>query len=183
MLSAIGCLGLLGFGIGFGLGVAAKRLAVDEDPLLGEIAALLPGSQCGQCGFPGCAGAAAALVAGSAAADVCPPGGAVLAEALSKRLGLAPTATGDESRLYRVRIEEIRCIGCSRCVKQCAVDAIVGAPKQVHGVVAAYCSGCGKCVEICPTEAAHWVCESVTLATWTWPAPGLSDGGVEHARA
>ncbi|HEY8329951.1 MAG TPA: RnfABCDGE type electron transport complex subunit B, partial [Pseudomonas sp.] len=84
MLMATLALAVMGLLLGSGLGVAARKFAVtDANPLLKEIEGLMPGSQCGQCGFPGCAGAAAALVEGNAAVTCCPPGGVALAEKLA----------------------------------------------------------------------------------------------------
>ena len=88
VLSAIVCLTLLGLVLGLLLGIAAKYLKVESSPILDEVESLLPGSQCGQCGFPGCRPAAEALVEGNVAATICPPGGSALAEQLAALLGL-----------------------------------------------------------------------------------------------
>jgi H+/Na+-translocating ferredoxin:NAD+ oxidoreductase subunit B len=172
MLAAVLSLTLLGMMFGFGLGFAARRFAVEGDPLVEELTTMMPGSNCGQCGFPGCSAAAAAVADGSAAATCCPPGGKGLAVALAAKLGITldlSAVADDGPKIAAVR-EEI-CIGCCRCIKVCPTDAIVGAPKQIHNVIREACTGCGACVERCPTEAVSMSPVPVTLQHWVWPKP------------
>ena len=172
MIAAIVSLTLLGAILGLGLGVAARKFAVDGDPLIDEIAAMLPGSNCGQCGQAGCAGAARAIAEGTAPVTCCPPGGKTLAMALAARLGVTldlSTVLDEGPKLAQVS-EEI-CIGCCRCLKVCPTDAIVGAAKQIHNVIREACTGCGNCVERCPTEAVVMRPVAVTLPHWVWPKP------------
>jgi len=172
MLAAVLSLTLLGMMFGFGLGFAARRFAVEGDPLVEELTTMMPGSNCGQCGFPGCSAAAAAVADGSAAATCCPPGGKGLAVALAAKLGITldlSAVVDDGPKIAAVR-EEI-CIGCCRCIKVCPTDAIVGAPKQIHNVIREACTGCGACVERCPTEAVSMSPVPVTLQHWVWPKP------------
>ncbi|MBI4984833.1 MAG: RnfABCDGE type electron transport complex subunit B, partial [Rhodocyclales bacterium] len=136
MIAAVVSLSVLGAVLGLILGIAARKFAVETDPLVGAIEALMPGSNCGQCGMPGCAGAAAAIAAGQASVTCCPPGGKALAAALAAKLGieLDLSSVADEGpKLAEVR-EEI-CIGCCKCLKVCPTDAIVGAAKQIHNVI------------------------------------------------
>ena len=172
MLTAVGSLTAMGVALGGMLGVAARLLAVEEDPLELELQALLPGSQCGQCGFVGCAQAAAALARGEASVTLCPPGGKAVAEQLAKRLGVTVDLTDQVQRVpvYAVIDEEL-CIGCTRCVKECSVDGIVGASKLMHTIVAEVCHGCSKCAQVCPTDAIRMVEVPLTLAAWHWPKP------------
>ena len=172
MFSAIASLTVLGALLGLGLGVAARKFAVEGDPLADEIEALMPGSNCGQCGMAGCAAAAKAIAEGSATPTVCPPGGKALATAIAARLGISVDLAGvaDEGPKIAVIKEEI-CIGCCRCLKVCPTDAMIGAPKQIHSVIREACTGCGKCVERCPTEAAIMQPIPVTLQHWVWPKP------------
>ena len=172
MFSAIASLTVLGALLGLGLGVAARKFAVEGDPLADEIEALMPGSNCGQCGMAGCAAAAKAIAEGSATPTVCPPGGKALATAIAARLGISVDLAGvaDEGPKIAVIKEEI-CIGCCRCLKVCPTDAMIGAPKQIHSVIREACTGCGKCVERCPTEAAIMQPSPVTLQHWVWPKP------------
>ncbi len=175
MLMAILSLTLLGTVLGFGLGFAAKKFHVEGDPLAAEIEALMPGSNCGQCGFPGCPGAATAIANGAAPVTVCPPGGKALAEALAAKLGVSVdlSAVADEGPKIAIVAEEI-CIGCCRCIKVCPTDAILGAAKQIHNVIREACTGCGSCVDRCPTEAMTMQPVPVTLQHWVWPKPAVS---------
>lgn len=175
ILLAIFSLTALGLGLGFMLGAAARYFKVEGDPLADEIEALLPGSQCGQCGYPGCRPAAEALVAGQASATLCPPGGKALAEQLAVKLNL-DLEMGDveDAEPLLARVDESTCIGCTRCFKVCPTDAIVGAPRQIHAIVADACTGCGKCVAVCPTECLQLHPVKVTLRNWRWPKPRLA---------
>jgi electron transport complex protein RnfB len=175
MLAAILSLTVLGIALGYGLGYAARRFAVEGNPLVEEITALMPGSNCGQCGFPGCSGAAAAVADGSAPVTCCPPGGKALASALAAKLGVSVDLSGvadDGPKIAQVA-EEI-CIGCCRCIKVCPTDAILGAAKQIHNVIREACTGCAACVERCPTEAMIMKPVPVTLQHWVWPKPALA---------
>lgn len=173
-MHAIVALTLLGLILGFLLGIAAKRFAVESDPLVDELEALLPGTNCGQCGFAGCPAAAAALAEGTAPVNLCPPGGRALIDELAKKLGVdaAGLEGADEVPKLAVVIEEV-CIGCIKCFRECPTDAIVGAPKQIHGILWEACTGCAKCVDVCPTWAIQMVEPETTLRDWRWPKPAL----------
>jgi electron transport complex, RnfABCDGE type, B subunit len=172
MLLAVGSLTVMGVTLGGLLGVAAKLLRVEEDPIEQELLSMLPGSQCGQCGYVGCGQYAAALAHEHAPVSLCAPGGKAVAEALAKRLGVTADLSEHEDLgpKYAV-INEDLCIGCMRCITECSTDAIVGAAKQVHTVVADVCHGCSKCFKVCPTEAIQMVTVPVTLGTWHWAKP------------
>jgi electron transport complex protein RnfB len=172
MLIAIGSLTLMGLALGALLGTAARYLAVEENPIEAELQAMLPGSQCGQCGYVGCAQAAAALARHEASVTCCPPGGRALAEALAAKLGIKVDLSDvvDEGPKL-ARVEEDICIGCCRCIKVCPTDAVIGAAKQIHNVIREACTGCGACIERCPTEAMTLVPVPVTLQHWIWPKP------------
>ena len=173
MLSAVVSLTALGASLGLLLGVAARKLKVEGNPLAAELEAMLPGSQCGQCGFPGCAGAANALAEGSAPVTLCPPGGRDLALALATKLGVEADLSGvKDSGPLVAEVQEEICIGCTRCYKVCPTDAIMGAARHIHSVFREACTACGKCVEACPTEATRLVPAPVTLQSWYWPKPG-----------
>jgi electron transport complex protein RnfB len=172
MFVAVASLTTLGLILGLLLGVAARRLAVEGNPLIEEIQAILPGSQCGQCGFPGCAGAAQALVAGEAPVTLCPPGGRDVVAALALKLGIEVDLSGiKDSGPQIAEIKEELCIGCTRCFKVCPTDAILGASKHIHSVFREACTACGKCVEACPTEAIAMRPVPVTLQSWYWDKP------------
>ncbi|MDD1611951.1 MAG: electron transport complex subunit RsxB [Methylococcaceae bacterium] len=172
IFSAIIILTALGLCLGLSLGIAGKYLKVEADPLVESVEALMPGSQCGQCSYPGCRPAAEALVSGEAPITLCPPGGAALVEQLAKLLGVeVDLRQTREMEPMVARVSEDTCTGCTRCFKVCPTDAIVGAPKQIHAVVADACIACEKCVNVCPTECLQMHPVEVTLRDWRWPRP------------
>ena len=120
------------------------------------IDALLPQTQCTRCGYPGCKPYAAAIASGEAQINQCPPGGSETIRALAAMLGreflpLNP-ANGVEAPPRVAWIDEARCIGCARCLPPCPVDAIVGAAKFMHTVLADRCTGCELCIAPCPVD-------------------------------
>ncbi|EHL29237.1 RnfABCDGE type electron transport complex subunit B [Legionella drancourtii] len=130
-----------------------------------EIDALLPQTQCGECDYAGCLPYAEALAQGSAAINKCPPGGVATVKALGALLHIDTTPYVDEA-LAKTRapsvavIREAECIGCTKCIKACPVDAIIGSGKLMHAVIAHECTGCGLCVAPCPVDCI----DMVTLA-------------------
>ncbi len=178
---AVGSLAVMGATLGGLLGAAARFLAVEENPLELELTALLPGSQCGQCGFVGCSQYAAALAKHEAPVTQCAPGGKDTAAKLAKRLGVSADLSGHEDKgpQFAVINEEL-CIGCLRCVQECSTDAIIGAVKQMHTVLHENCHGCAKCFKACPTEAIQMCQKPVTLGAWRWTKP---DSGAKPAPA
>lgn len=172
MIAAIVSLTLLGLTVGFTLGFAAKKFKVEKDPLVDEIEAMLPSSNCGQCGFPGCTPAAEAVAKGEALVTMCPPGGRALAEKLAEKMGIeADLSDMEDTGPLVAYVNEATCIGCTRCFKACPTDAIVGAPKMLHTVIADACTGCKACVDICPTECLVLNEIPETLSTWRWQKP------------
>lgn len=175
MIVSVMSLTLLGGVLGWLLGLAARYLKVEAGELEAEIEAMLPGSQCGQCGFPGCAPAAAALAAGTAPVTLCPPGGRALAEDLASKLGVTADLSGMEDQIPKIaHIHEHLCIGCTKCFKRCPTDAILGGPKMIHAVFSDACTGCEKCFDACPTECIEMREVAPTVQTWYWPKPGLA---------
>lgn len=178
ILFAVLSLGALGLGLGFLLGAASRYFKVEDNPLIDEIERMMPGSQCGQCAYPGCRPAAEALVAGEAPPTLCPPGGKALAEQLANKLSLELDLSGIQDQVPLVaRVDEDDCIGCARCIKLCPTDALVGAPKMIHAVVADACIACAKCVEVCPTECLRMHPVKTTLRSWRWPKPETALAG------
>ncbi len=172
MLEAIVSLTILGVVLGGLLGIAAVYLKVEGNPLVEEIDEMLPGTQCGQCGYPGCTPAAEALAAGEAEVTFCPPGGRQLAQALADKLGITVDLSGMEDKDPALAfVNEDLCIGCARCFGACPTDAIVGAPKMMHAVIPEYCTGCEACIDVCPTECIEMQTIQPTLQTWHWPKP------------
>lgn len=138
--------------------------------LADAIDALLPQTQCTKCGYAGCRPYAEAIAAGQAQIDRCPPGGAAGIEKLAKLLGrpvipLNP-ANGVQRPLRVAVIDEQLCIGCTLCIQACPVDAIVGAAKRMHTVVAQWCTGCDLCVPPCPMDCIAMV-EVSPPRSWT----------------
>lgn len=176
MIAAIFSLTILGLTLGYILAFAAKRFAVESNPVAEEIESLMPGSQCGQCGYPGCAPAAEAVAEGTAPVTLCPPGGKALAEQLANILQISVDLSDMEDvepGLARV-VDEL-CIGCTKCMKVCPTDAVMGAPKQMHAVIKDACTGCRACVDVCPTESMIMEPVKVTLQNWAWPKPPLPE--------
>ncbi len=170
-LSALLVLTLMGLLLGFALGLAAKVFHVETDPLLDEVSALMPGTQCGQCGYAGCNQAAEAMVKGETPVTCCPPGGKTLAATIAGKLGISISLDSMNDELLLARVNPGLCTGCTRCYKACPTDAIVGANKQIHGVIMAACTGCGSCLAACPERCIDMVPESKALDSWHWPKP------------
>jgi len=172
VIAAIFILTGLGLGLGALLGLAARFLKVEESPLTNQVESLLPGSQCGQCGFPGCAPAAAAVANGEAPVTLCPPGGRTLAESLATLLGVSIDLSAVEDKEPMIaHIHERLCIGCTKCLKRCPTDAIIGANDQIHSIFEDACIGCEKCWEVCPTECIEMRPGTSSIQNWVWPAP------------
>lgn len=161
--------------LGAMLGFAAIKFRVEGDPLVEKIDSILPQTQCGQCGFPGCKPYAEAIASGAADINQCPPGGDEnihkLAELLGKEYKPLSEEHGVEKPKQVAIIDENICIGCTLCIQACPVDAIVGAAKQMHTIAEDLCTGCELCVPPCPVECISMVTVADTLDTWKWVKP------------
>ncbi len=117
---------------------------------------ILPQTQCGQCGYAGCRPYAAAMAAGTADIDRCPPGGDIGARSLAHVLGVAfkpfDRARGKHKPPQVAVVIEADCIGCTKCIQACPVDAIIGGSKHMHTVIEPLCTGCELCVPACPVD-------------------------------
>ncbi len=133
-----------------------------------QIDAILPQTQCGLCGFNGCMPYAKALAEETADINLCPPGGVKGLFAIAKLLDKDPTPFITEMKqkakpsLLAV-IREAECIGCTKCIQACPVDAILGGAKQMHTVIADECTGCELCVAPCPVDCIDMVPRAVLL--------------------
>ncbi|MBE0576638.1 MAG: RnfABCDGE type electron transport complex subunit B [Desulfuromonadales bacterium] len=192
MLAAILSLGCIGMVAAVALGIAAKKFAVEVDPR--ELAAMevLPGANCGACGFPGCAGYAKALVAGTADINQCPPGGAEVVAKLARILGVEASASasefavvlcqGDNSKAqlkyHYLGLEDCTaaqriadgpkvcpggCLGLGSCQRACPFDAIEMTATGLAVINREKCTGCRKCVAVCPRQVIRMAPSEATV--------------------
>ena len=193
-------LALVGLGAAFGalLGYAAVRFKTEGDPIADQINDILPQTQCGQCGYPGCRPYAQAIADGQAI-NKCPPGGETTIQALADLLDVEALPLDEEHGEEKVTtiafIREDECIGCTKCIQACPVDAILGGAKQMHTVISSECTGCDLCVEPCPVDCIDMLPTQETLQSWHWSIPdpvsrkvsiiatdaGLADGTKDEA--
>ena len=153
------------------LGFASIKFKVEGDPLVEQIDDLLPQTQCGQCGYPGCKPYAQAVANGEAI-NKCAPGGDDTIKKIADLMGvdvqpLDGNHTTDNTPKVAFIIEE-DCIGCTKCIQACPVDAIIGAAKQMHTVIIDECTGCDLCVAPCPVDCIEMRPIAQTPQTWTW---------------
>ena len=175
MIEAVLVMALGAVVLGAALGWASIRFKVEGDPLVEKIDAILPQTQCGQCGFPGCKPYAEAIAKGEADINCCPPGGEEgirkLADLLGREYKPLSEEHGTEKPKSAALIDENVCIGCTLCMQACPVDAIVGAAKQMHTVVAHLCTGCELCLEPCPVDCITMEPIAESVETWKWKYP------------
>ena len=156
------------------LGFASVKFKVEGNPIVEQINDLLPQTQCGQCGFPGCKPYAQAIADGEAI-NKCPPGGEAGIQALADLLDVEVVALDDEHGVEDIKtvayIREDECIGCTKCIQACPIDAILGAAKQMHTVIASECTGCDLCVEPCPVDCIDMLPIETTISNWSWDLP------------
>ncbi len=152
------------------LGFASVKFKVEADPIVDQIDAILPQTQCGQCGYPGCRPYAEAIANGDVI-NKCPPGGQATIEKLADLMGVEVQESAHDlsDKVKKVAfIHEDMCIGCTKCIQACPVDAIVGGTKAVHTVISNECTGCDLCVAPCPTDCIEMRPVSTTPENWKW---------------
>jgi len=176
MLDAISTLSLLALLLGLGLGYAAIRYQVKGNPLVEQINAILPQTQCGQCEFPGCRPYAEAIASGEAEINQCPPGGQEGVDALAELLNVETLSLNQEhgeTKPKRVAVvDEKVCIGCTLCIQACPVDAFVGSSKVMTTVISEECTGCDLCLPVCPVDCIDMVEIKPTIRTYV---PDISE--------
>lgn len=170
ILIAVIAIAILAALFGAILGFASIRFKVEADPIVDQIDAILPQTQCGQCGYPGCRPYAEAIANGDSI-NKCPPGGQATIEKLADLMGVeAQESAHDlEGKIKTVAfIHEDMCIGCTKCIQACPVDAIVGGTKALHTVIKDECTGCDLCVAPCPTDCIEMIPLTTTPESWKW---------------
>ena len=171
ILLAIAIMALGAVVLGAALGFASIKFKVEGDPLVDKIDAILPQTQCGQCGYPGCKPYAEAIAKGEEI-NKCPPGGSEGVQRLADLLGREVKALDAEEKPKQIAIiDEQTCIGCTLCIQACPVDAILGAAKQMHTIIASECTGCELCVAPCPVDCISMVVLKEDLPHWKWKYP------------
>ena len=175
MLTATILITILGGLFGLGLGWASGRFKVEADPVIDQINAILPQTQCGQCNFPGCRPYAEAIAAGEAEINQCPPGGEAGIQSLADLLGVEILPMNPENGAPKPKavavIDEQTCIGCTLCIQACPVDAILGSAKLMHTVIEAECTGCDLCLPPCPVDCIEMIVRPKPPSEWAWPRP------------
>lgn len=159
----------------------------DSKTLADRIEDLLPQTQCTKCGYDGCRPYAEAVAAGEANYNQCPPGGAEGVARLARLLGrpvIPINPINGEERPRRVAfIDEQLCIGCTLCMQACPVDAIAGAPKQMHTVIESLCTGCDLCVPPCPVDCIAMIPVTGERTGWdAWTQQQADDARERHDR-
>lgn len=173
ILTAALFIGLLCAMLGGILLVIARFGKHSEDDRIAQVESLLPQTQCGQCDFPGCRPYAVAIIEQSAPINRCPPGGAETIQKLAALLNREETALSVEEKPLQVAvIEEAACIGCTKCIPVCPVDAIIGARGQMHTIIPDRCTGCELCLAPCPMDCISLVKRDLSTP---WKNPLIQD--------
>ncbi|MFK8067979.1 MAG: electron transport complex subunit RsxB [Gammaproteobacteria bacterium] len=168
--------------------ILADKICSDKSSssLVDNIDQILPQTQCGECSYDGCRPYAEAISSGEANINLCPPGGGATIDRLAKLLGRDVIPLNPEHghhRPFRIAVViEDECIGCTKCIQACPVDAIFGAAKQMHTVIADHCTGCELCIPPCPVDCIEMKLPRNNTSDVSKPVPGDAHK-LDHERA
>ncbi|MFT3815196.1 MAG: RnfABCDGE type electron transport complex subunit B [Acidovorax sp.] len=155
--------------------------------MIGRINAALPQTQCTRCGYPDCAAYAEAIAQEAAPINQCPPGGAEGVARLAAITGRAVQPLnpvhGVEGPRMRAVIDEAWCIGCTLCLDACPTDAILGANKHMHTVIAPHCTGCELCIPVCPVDCIQLRDASAGATGWAAWSQDQADAALARYQA
>lgn len=175
MIAALILLAALTLLIGLALLAGSYSRNAGKTTVADAIDKVLPQTQCTQCGYPGCRPYAEAIVQGEADINQCPPGGETVIRELALLLGRDIKPLDETHGIEKDReiafIDEDVCIGCKKCILVCPVDAIVGAPKLMHTVIASECTGCDLCAPACPVDCIEMVPAETGIRAWQISKP------------
>ncbi|VFP85583.1 electron transport complex subunit RsxB [Candidatus Erwinia haradaeae] len=169
---SIAILSTISFICGSLLGYTSYRCAITKDIIISQIDEILPQSQCGQCGYPGCLPYANAIAKQNEIINKCIPGGEYVMLKIAKIIDIDLQLLDNPTMIKPERtiawINEDSCIGCTKCIHVCPVDAIIGAKKTMHTVLNEICTGCNLCLAACPTHCIdmHIACEAPNASQW-----------------
>jgi len=175
MITSILVILFLAILIGAILGFSSIKFKVEGDPMVERIDSILPQTQCGQCGYPGCKPYATAIAKGEADINQCPPGGDDGVKKLAELMGVEYKPLNEEHGITKAKsiafIDEEICIGCTLCIQACPVDAILGAAKQMHTIIEKECTGCELCLPPCPVDCIEMLPIKESTDNWKWKYP------------
>ncbi len=170
IIIAVSALVLLSAFLGAFLGFASVKFKVEGDPLVDEIEALLPQTQCAQCGYPGCHAYAEAIANGDNISK-CVPGAQRVVKNIAQLMGAevkeSPASATKPARQVAF-IDADDCVGCNKCSQLCPVDAVIGEKRRTHKIMDTECMGCGACVERCPADCIEMIPVPITTDDWNW---------------
>ncbi len=155
LLISITVIGLFGFIFGIILEFLNIHFKIKDDIIVEKIDQILSQSQCGQCGYTGCRPYAEAIINDGEAINKCVPGGEQSMLKIAELLNIEPQEIDKDKLIFKRKIafiDEYNCIGCTKCIQVCPVDAIIGTARSMHTIVEDFCTGCDLCVARCPTD-------------------------------